>query len=116
MARLHFSMVILWRQLHIDFLRFVKWVTPTPGCTANFPRKSMQPAAYFASIRQIWSRATCRVSGRTIFIDFPKLHESHIVKTQLFMCLPPACFETGFGFVSGFEEGRYRNFPGKSKK
>ena len=23
-ARLHFSMVILWRQLHIDFLRFVK--------------------------------------------------------------------------------------------
>ena len=21
------------------------------------------------------------------------------------MCLPPACFETGFGFVSGFEEG-----------
>ena len=21
------------------------------------------------------------------------------------MCLPPACFETGFGFVSGFEQG-----------
>ena len=21
------------------------------------------------------------------------------------MCLPPACFEIGFGFVSGFEEG-----------
>jgi hypothetical protein len=26
-------------------------------------------------------------------------------KNQLFMCLPLACFETGFGFVSGFEEG-----------
>ena len=26
-------------------------------------------------------------------------------KNQLFICLPPACFETGFGFVSGFEEG-----------
>jgi hypothetical protein len=22
----------------------------------------------------------------------------------------PACFETGFGFVSGFEEGKSRNF------
>ena len=29
------------------------------------------------------------------------------------MCLPPACFETGFGFVSGFEEGRSRNFSQK---
>jgi hypothetical protein len=26
------------------------------------------------------------------------------------MYLPPACFETGFGFVSGFEEGRSTNF------
>jgi hypothetical protein len=26
------------------------------------------------------------------------------------MGLHPACFETGFGFVSGFEEGYLRNF------
>jgi hypothetical protein len=26
-------------------------------------------------------------------------------KNHIFMCLPPACFETGVGFVSGFEEG-----------
>jgi hypothetical protein len=31
------------------------------------------------------------------------------------MCLPPACFETGFGFVSGFEEGWSRNFSKKIK-
>ncbi len=33
------------------------------------------------------------------------LTENLIQKNQLFMCLPPACFETGFGFVSGFDEG-----------
>jgi hypothetical protein len=29
------------------------------------------------------------------------------------MCLPPACFETGFGFFAGFEEDymESRNFP-----
>jgi hypothetical protein len=26
------------------------------------------------------------------------------------MCLPPTCFETGFEFVSGFEEGSSKNF------
>jgi hypothetical protein len=26
------------------------------------------------------------------------------------MCLPPACFETGYGFVVIFEEGYSRNF------
>ena len=26
------------------------------------------------------------------------------------MCLPPACFETGFGFVSGFVAGWSKNF------
>jgi hypothetical protein len=31
------------------------------------------------------------------------------------MCLPPACFETGFGFVPGVEEGYSRNFSKKSK-
>ena len=30
----------------------------------------MPPAAYFAPIRQIWSRATCRVSGRSTFHQF----------------------------------------------
>ena len=32
------------------------------------------------------------------------------------MCLPPACFETGFGFVSGFEEGYSRNFSETNPK
>ena len=32
------------------------------------------------------------------------------------MCLPPACFETGFGFVSGFEEGWSKNFSKKIPK
>ena len=45
----------------------------------------------------------------------PKAYENHIVKNQLFMCLPPACFENGFGFVSGFEEMRSRNFPKNPK-
>jgi hypothetical protein len=27
------------------------------------------------------------------------------VENQPFMCSPPACLETGFGFVSGFEVG-----------
>jgi hypothetical protein len=31
------------------------------------------------------------------------------------MCLPSACFETGFGFVWGFEEGRPRNFSKNPK-
>jgi hypothetical protein len=31
---------------------------------------------------------------------------NYTVKNQLFMCLRPACFETGFEFVSGFEEGQ----------
>ena len=31
------------------------------------------------------------------------------------MCLPPACFQTGFGLVAGFEEGLSRNFSKKSK-
>ena len=30
--------------------------------------------------------------------------KSH-TKNQFFMHLPLACFETGFGFVAGFEEG-----------
>ena len=34
-ARLHFSMVILWRQLHKDFLRFVNWTRPS-GRWGNF--------------------------------------------------------------------------------
>jgi hypothetical protein len=38
-------------------------------------------------------------------VPVPKSYENYIVKNQLFMCLPPACFETGFGFVSGFDEG-----------
>jgi hypothetical protein len=29
------------------------------------------------------------------------------------MCLPPACLETGFGFVSGFEEGFSMSFQKK---
>ena len=44
----------------------------------------------------------------TATVPVPKSSENHIVKNQLFMCLPPAaaaCFETGFGFVLGFEEG-----------
>jgi hypothetical protein len=32
-------------------------------------------------------------------------HGKITYKKCKFMCLPPACFETGFGFVSGFEEG-----------
>ena len=32
------------------------------------------------------------------------------------MCLPPYCFETRFAFVTGFEEGQFRNFSKKSKK
>ena len=32
------------------------------------------------------------------------------------MYLPPACFETGFGFVSGFEEGWSKNFSKKIQK
>ena len=38
------------------------------------------------------------------------LYQNHVkityflVKKQLFMCLPLASFETGFGFVSGFDE------------
>jgi hypothetical protein len=39
----------------------------------------------------------------------PKSYENHIGKNQLFIGLPPACFETGSEFVSGFEEGRSRN-------
>ena len=31
------------------------------------------------------------------------------------MCLPPACFEAGFGFVSGFEEGWSKNFSKNPK-
>ena len=34
-ARLHFSMVIIWRQLHQDFLRFVNWTRPS-GLWSNF--------------------------------------------------------------------------------
>jgi hypothetical protein len=30
----------------------------------------MQSPAYFAPIRQIWSKATCRVSGQTTFHQF----------------------------------------------
>ncbi len=35
MARQHFSMVLLWRQLHRDFLRFVNWSRPS-GRWGNF--------------------------------------------------------------------------------
>jgi hypothetical protein len=165
-ARLHFSMVLLWRQLHRDFLRFanwtrpsgrrgtcifyqvaqgqhplsgyyalfrlmtaeslscpksilyssigsiggltifqgqqysscskaggcraaqllggsrknlliVSWATPTLGGKANFPGNwYMQPAAYFAPIRQICSRASCRVSGRSTFHQFFGVYSS----------------------------------------
>jgi hypothetical protein len=38
-----------------------------------------------------------------------KSYKDHTVKSQLFIFVPPACFhacfDTGFGFVSGFEEG-----------
>ena len=42
----------------------------------------------------------------------PESYENCTVKIQLFMCLPPgpACFETGFGLVSRFEEGQPGNF------
>jgi hypothetical protein len=55
----------------------------------------------------------------TATVPVLKSYEHHKVKTQLFTCLPPACFETGFGFVSGFEEDYnvVREFiPKKSKK
>jgi hypothetical protein len=39
-------------------------------------------------------------------VPVPKSYENHTVKKQLFMCLPSACFVTGFVFVSGFEEGK----------
>ena len=41
----------------------------------------------------------------TATVPVPKSSENHLVKNQLFMFLPPACFETGFGFDSGFEAG-----------
>jgi hypothetical protein len=41
----------------------------------------------------------------TATVPVPKSYENYIVKNQLFMCLPLASFETGFGFVSGFDEG-----------
>ena len=41
----------------------------------------------------------------TAAVPLPKSYENYAVKIEFFMCLPPACFETGFGFVSGFEEG-----------
>ena len=49
----------------------------------------------------------------TATVPVPKSYQNHTVKTQLFMCLPPACFEAGFGFVSGFEEGLVEEFSKK---
>ena len=48
-------------------------------------------------------------------VPIPKSYENHIEKNQLLMCLPPTCFDTGFGFVSGFELGYSRNFQKKIK-
>jgi hypothetical protein len=45
-------------------------VTPTPGCTANFPGNPCSQPLIFGFIPQIWSRATCRVSGQTISHQF----------------------------------------------
>jgi hypothetical protein len=42
----------------------------------------------------------------TAAVLVPKSYENHKVKNQLYMCLPPACVVTGFGFVPGFEEDR----------
>jgi hypothetical protein len=131
-------MVLLWRKLHRDFLRFANWTRPpglcgkfyqvvqgqhqllcalstaeslscpkgigsigfttvfqgrqysscskAGGCRAaqllgGFRRNlliiswvTQTPAAYFAPIRQIWSRATCRVSGRNTFHHFWRLY------------------------------------------
>ena len=36
-------------------------------------------------------------------VPVPKSYENYTAKKLLFMCLPPASFESGFGFVSGFE-------------
>ena len=41
----------------------------------------------------------------TATVPVPKSFENHILKNPPFMCLPPACFETGFGFEEGFKEG-----------
>ena len=51
-------------------LLIVSWVTPTPGCTANFPGNPCSQPLIFGFIPQIWSRATCRVSGQTISHQF----------------------------------------------
>jgi hypothetical protein len=44
-----------------------------------------------------------------------KIRRKSHSKNPTFYVFTPACFETGFGFVLGFEEGRWRNFSGKSK-
>jgi hypothetical protein len=53
-------------------LRIFSEVTTTPGRTRVqlISQEINAAAVYFAPIRQIWSKATCGVSGRAIFYEF----------------------------------------------
>ena len=73
-ARLPFSMMILWRRLHRDFLRFVNWTRPS-GRWSNFyrPAQGQHPLLFALSTAESLScpKSIGSIGGFTIFQGQP---------------------------------------------
>ena len=67
-ARQHFSMVILWRPLHRDFLRFANW-TRTSGRRGNFYHiaQAQHPLLYTLSTAEKSPKSIRPIGGIHIF-------------------------------------------------
>ena len=69
-VRLHFSMVLLWRQSHRDFLRFANWTRPS-GRRGNFYQLAQGQLLLLCSLSTAESlscpKSTGSIGGSTIF-------------------------------------------------
>jgi hypothetical protein len=69
-ARQHFSMVLLWRQLHRDFTRFVDWTRPS-GRRGNFYQLAQGQHPLFCALSTAESLSCPKgigsIGGITIF-------------------------------------------------